>query len=95
MKPIDIIQAIPEDLKVRIHSRIMAKQKADLNYHNMNAVTRTYTPGDKVYVKTNKRLGNKFSKLFSEKIVQKDLGTTLMIDDRIVHKDNIKFLSTA
>ena len=89
IRPIDIIQAMPEDLKVSMHSRIVAKQKSDLNYHNRNAVTRTYMPGDKVYVKTNKRLGNKFSKLFSEKIVQKDLGTKLMIDERIVLKDNM------
>lgn len=68
---IDIIQTIPEDLKGMIHSRIVAKQKAHLHYYNKNAVTRTYRPGDKVYVKTKKRLGNKFSKVFHEKIVLK------------------------
>lgn len=94
MRPIDIMQTIPEDLKEAIQSRIAAKQKSDLNYHNRTTVTRTYNPGDKVYVKTNKRLGNKFSKAFNEKIVQQNLGTTVRIDDRIVHKDNIKFLTT-
>lgn len=95
MRPIDIIQAIPQDLREKVQSRITAKQNSDLNYHNRNTTTRTYNPGDKVFVRVNKRLGNKFSKVFNEKIVQQDLGTTLKIDNRIVHKDSIKFLAAA
>lgn len=94
-KPIDIIQSIPENLKENIRAKILAKQKSDLDYHNKKTVTKTYNPGDKVFVKVNKRLGNKISKLFVEKTVQQDLGTTLKIDDKIVHKDNIRFLIAA
>lgn len=94
MIPIDVIQTIPEDLKDEICTKIANKQKSDLGYHNKNRVVRTYNIGDKVYVKTNKRLGNKFSRVFVEKIVQEDLGTKLRIDGRIVHKDNIQFLIT-
>lgn len=94
-KPIDIVQAIPEDLKERIRSKILAKQKTDLEYHNKKTIVKSYRPGDKVFVKINKRLGNKFSKVFTEKTVQEDLGTTLKIDNKIVHKDNIRFLIAA
>ena len=92
-RPIDIIQSLPENLRNEISNKILVKQKSDLNFHNKNKSSKTFKPGEKVYMKTNKRLGNKFSKPYVEKIVQEDLGTTLKIDDRIVHKDNVKFLS--
>lgn len=94
-KPIDVIQSIPEDLKNDIRSKILEKQKSDLVYHNKKSVVKMYSPGEKVFVKINKRLGNKFNKVFEEKIVQEDLGTTLKIDNKIVHKDNVQFLVTA
>jgi len=94
-RPIDIIQSIPKDLIEKIRSKIVAKQKSDLDYHNKNRTLKTFKPGDKVFVKTNKRLGNKFSKVFVEKTVQQDLGTTVKINDKIVHKDNIRFPITA
>ena len=94
MKPVDIIGNIPEILRERVCARIMTKQKFDLDYHNKDRVDNRYNVGDRVYVKVNKRLGNKFSKAYVEKIVQEDLGTTVKIDGRVVHKDNIKFLVT-
>ena len=93
-KPIDVLQSLPNELRQKIHSKILAKQRADLNYHNEKKVLRTFQPGQIVYVKANKRLGNKLSKAYVEKVVQDDLGTTLKIDNKIVHKDNIKFLIT-
>jgi len=91
-KPIDIIQSLPDKIQQDISAKILSKQKADLNFHNKNKVSKTFKPGEKVYVKVNKRLGNKFSKPYLEKTVQEDLGTTLKIDNKIVHKDNIRFL---
>lgn len=94
MKPIDVIRTLPEDLQKRIECRIANKQRADLTYHNKKTLNITYSPGDKVYVKINKRLGNKLTDIFTEKTVQEDLGSTLKIDNRIVHKDNIRFFVT-
>lgn len=48
------------------------------------AIVKTYSPGEKVYVKLNRHLGN-----------MEDLGTTVEIDNRIIHKGNIRFLVTA
>jgi len=82
-------------LKEKIRLKILAKQKSDLGHHNKKATVKTYSPGEKVFVKVNKRLGNKLGKVFIEKTVQQDLGSTLKIDDKIVHKDNIRFLIAA
>lgn len=95
LRPIDIIQSVPTDLREKIKQKILDKQKSDLKYHNKKTVVKTYSPGDKVFVKVNKRLGNKFNKIFVEKTVQQDLGTSIKIDDKIVHKDNIRFLFAA
>lgn len=43
---------------------------------------KTYEPGDRVFVRRNKRLGNKFDKVFVEKVVERDLGTTVLINGK-------------
>jgi len=45
--------------------------------------------GKKVLVKSN-RLGNKLSPLCEEKTVEADMGTTVLIKGRVVHKDNLR-----
>lgn len=47
-----------------------------LKWFNKNTIPKQYVLGEKVCLKRNKRLGNKFEKNFVEKTVQKDLGTT-------------------
>lgn len=61
-----------------------------LKRFNKNAFTRTYQPGDKVFLRRNRRLGNKFEKVFIEKIVEQDLGTTVLIDGKRIHKSNLR-----
>jgi len=46
--------------------------------------------GDKVLVKSNRRLGNKLSPLYKEKTVEADMGTKVLIKGRVVHKDNLR-----
>jgi len=41
-------------------------------------------------VKRNRRLGNKLTPLCDERVVEADLGTTVLIGGRVVHKDNLK-----
>lgn len=41
-------------------------------------------------VKTNKRLGDKLTPLYVENRVDADIGTTVLIQGRVVHKDNIR-----
>jgi len=46
--------------------------------------------GDRDWLKTNKRLGNKLSPLCSQETVKADLWTTVLIKGRVVHKDNLR-----
>jgi len=46
--------------------------------------------GDKVLVKSNRRLGNKLTPLCEEGTIVADLGTIVLIKGRVVHKDNLK-----
>lgn len=89
-RPVDVLHSLTEKSKIEIRNRLKDKQKADLQYHNKNRCQRVFQPGEKVFVKINRRLGNKLSKIYIEKVVQEDLGTTLKIDDKLVHKDNIR-----
>lgn len=89
-KPIEVIHSNSLELKNEIKTRLLEGQNKSLTYHNRNKQTKSYKPGEKVYVRTNKRIGNKFRKLFVEKIIQEDRGSTVLIDDRIVHKSNLR-----
>lgn len=89
-RPVDLIHCIPKDMNEEVKARIARAQFKELEFQNKNRQLKTFAPGDIVYLKVNKRLGNKFSSLFVEKTVQKDLGNCLLIDNRQVHKDNIR-----
>lgn len=90
MRPSDILHEIPDKLRENIKRRISTVQKQELKYHNRNRATKFYQPGEVVFVKANKRLGNKFSKRYFQKTIEKDLGHSVQIDNRIIHKDNIR-----
>lgn len=90
MKPIDALHlSSPEDILL-IKTRLTEEQKRMLTWFNKNAIIKVYQPGEKVFLRRNKRLGNKFEKVFVEKIVQKDLGTTVLIDGKKIHKSNLR-----
>lgn len=80
LRPIDIINASSPEFRNLVKNRLLSTQRADLEYHNRNRIGRT----------VNKRLGNKLTRIYAAKVIQEDLGTKLKIDNRIVHKDNIR-----
>ena len=90
LKPIDIIHSSESAIKSEIKSKLITAQKSLLEFHNRGKELKSYEVGDRVYVKNNKRLGNKLSPLYGEGIIEADLGTTVLIKGRVVHKDNIK-----
>ncbi len=72
--------------------KIRDKQEKDLDYHNKNRTEfKAYHTDDTVYVKINKRLGNKLTPKYKKELVQEDKGCTIVTKSgRIVHKSHIK-----
>lgn len=89
-KPLDILNEFTETAMAEVKERLAAAQHKTLERHNKDAMTRKYQPGEIVFVKRNRRLGNKFDKFFVQGIIQQDLGTTVLIDGRKVHKSNLR-----
>jgi len=89
-KPVQIVHSKSADFEMRISQKIQQAQKKTLDYVNKDRTNRDYLAGEKVFLKANKRLGNKLSPLCSEKIIEADLGTTVQIEGRVVHKDNLR-----
>jgi len=89
-RPIDIIHASPEEFQEKIKIKISKTQQDQLNRCNPSRQNRVFDVGDKVYLKGNKRLGNKLSPLCTEGTIQADLGTSVLIKGRVVHKDNLR-----
>ena len=89
-KPCDLFQNCPEDKIPDIIFKIKKAQKEMLERFNANCATKTYFPGDKVFLRLNKRLGTKFQKIFVEKVIEQDLGTTVLIDGKKIHKNNLR-----
>lgn len=88
MKPITIFR--PEKEDKRIISCIKNAQDKELRTRNKNRQDREFEIGEKVLVKNNRRLGNKLTPLYTEEEIEKDLGTTVLIRGRRVHKDNLR-----
>lgn len=89
-KPIDAIRTSSIEGMEFIKNRLIKEQERMLKWFNEKAVTKTYRIGEKVFLRRNKRLGNKFDKVFIEKTVQRDLGTTVLIDGKRIHKSNLR-----
>lgn len=89
-KPINALQSHSQEELDSIKSKLIKAQENMLQRFNRNAETRNYEPGEKVFLKKNKRLGNKFHKIYVEKIIERDLGTTVLIDGIKIHKDNLR-----
>lgn len=78
--------------RLSIMAKIKEKQELDLRTHNKHRTEiKNYKPGDLVFVKGNKRLGNKLTPRYKMEIVKADNGRTILTtSNRIVHKDLIK-----
>lgn len=80
---------VPE-LRNGIASRIKTAERKVLIRNNKGRSNRLFNVGDTVFVKRNKRRGNKLSIRFVKGRVAADLGTTLLVGNKIVHKDNVR-----
>lgn len=89
-KPCEVVQSTSVELWDRIKNALSKVQNAQNARINENRSNRIFNVGDKVMVKRNKRLGNKFCPLYVQGRIQADLGTTVLIGGNIVHKDNIR-----
>jgi len=89
-RPLDVIHTASNELQQKIKDKITKAQQDQLTRLNPNRQNRVFEVGEKVFLKNNKRLGNKLSPLCSEGIIQADLGTSVLIKGRVVHKDNLR-----
>lgn len=89
-KHIDALHTSSSEGIDQIKNKLSAEQARMLKWFNKHAILKKYVPGEKVFLRRNKRLDNKFEKVFIEKIIQKDLGTTVLIDGKHIHKSNLR-----
>jgi len=61
-----------------------------VDHVNKDRAYKSFQVGDKAWIKSNKRLGNKLSPLCSKETVEADMGTTDIIKGRVVHKDSLR-----
>lgn len=79
-KPIDIINNFTKDHLDLVKAALTTAQDNIVKKGSNNQ--KIFQEGEKVYVRRNKRLGNKLNKVYVENIVQKDLGTTVLINGK-------------
>jgi len=89
-RPADVVVTQSNDQQCDIEGRIRHTQDKLRSGENASRQNRRFNAGDKVLVNSNRRLGNKFSPLCEEKTVEADMGTTVLIKGRMVHKDNLR-----
>jgi len=88
-RPVDAILIPAGEPQAEISAKLRNAQdtlRARLNSQRQN---RIFEVGEKVLVKRNRRLDNKLTPLCDERVVEADLGTTVLIGGRVVHKDNL------
>ena len=72
--------------------KIKNKQERDLSYLNRNRQPpKVFKPGEKIFVKINKRYGTKLTNKYKEETVKEDKNTTVLTESgKIVYKGLIK-----
>lgn len=72
-----------------ISEKILAQQKATLNYHNKRRKNRLFIPNEIIYVKSNRR--RKDASAYVKHIVKRDLGNSILTTlNKVFHKDSIR-----
>lgn len=89
-RPVDVVHSTSVEIREEIKGKIMKAQRTQLDRDNPSRQNRTFEIGECVLVKNNKRLGNKLTPLYTEEKVEADLGTTVLIKGKVVHKDNLR-----
>jgi len=90
LSPKQALHSANAEQKLAIIGNIEKAQQANLDRINPTRQNRIFEVGEKVYLKNNKRLGNKLTALYTEERVQADMGTSVLIRGRVVHKDNLR-----
>lgn len=88
--PASVIHSSDENQHRKIRCLLDNAQNKQLYRFNRNRSNKIFDVGDWVRVKTNRRIGNKLSPRFVKRRIQADLGTTVLIRGKIVHKDNLR-----
>lgn len=88
--PLTVIHSSSPGLHETVRARLVEAQTRQLHRFNRNRSEVIYDVGELVRVKTNRRIGNKLSPRFVKRRIQADLGTTVLIRGKIVHKDNLR-----
>lgn len=94
-RPLNIVQAHPDEPQTEVRTGIQNAQVVLRARENASRQNRVFNVGEKVLVKSNRRLGNKLTPLCEERTIEADMGTTVLIRGRVVHKDNLKLPSLA
>ena len=89
-KPVEIINSFQPELNQEVKQKLINAQFSMLRTHNKNKQNKVFEVGERVYIKSNRRLGNKLSPLYEEATIEADMGTTVLIKGRVVHKDNLR-----
>jgi len=89
-RPAEVIHASSDEVNSAVRAKIDKAQQTNLDRINTSRQNRVFEVGEKVLVRNNKRLGNKLTPLYSEERIEADLKTSVLIEGRVVHKDNIK-----
>jgi len=82
-KPIDTFNT--NRIQERNQRNKQQLQNRSLEKFNKVRTEKDYQVGDKVFLKSNKRFGNKLSPLCSEQTIEADMGTTVLIKEMVVH----------
>lgn len=86
-KPIDVKQN-PDKFQ-NIKDKLTNQQKLTLTYHNKDKQNRTFQPGEKIYVKSNRR--RKDASAYVKHVVKEDLGNSILTTkNKEFHKDSIR-----
>lgn len=72
--------------------KLQEKQGKDLEWHNKDRQPyKSYTPGDIIYVKINKRYGTKLTPRYKSEIVKENNNSTVLTNsNRTIHKSQIR-----
>jgi ribonuclease HI len=89
-KPIEIIHYSAPDFEAGIKDKVNKAQETQMKRLNETRRNRIFQVGERVLLKSNRRLGNKLTPLYEEEVIEADLGTTVLIRGRVVHKDNLR-----
>lgn len=78
-KPLRVLYEANEERTLAVSDKIAKAQQAQLARCNASRQNRVFEVEETVFVKNNKRLGNKLTPLCSEERIQADLGTSVLI----------------